>query len=111
MLQVYAGSIEDLSFIEMVAILQDFAGVTDMSNFLKRICMVSWDAVSKLESFVWIWNHFSRSLTWLLFNNSELCRMTYLNMIFYVVVSTYRYNKIDKICNSTQSPYQLESGL
>ena len=26
------------------------------------------DAISKLETFVWIWNHVSRPITWLLFN-------------------------------------------
>ena len=26
------------------------------------------DAISKLETFVWIWNHVSTSITWLLFN-------------------------------------------
>ena len=57
-----------------------------MSNFLS-FCMVLGDAISKLETFVWIWNH-SRSITWLLFNwrNTKLGQMTNLNVIFYMVV-------------------------
>ena len=33
-----------------------------------RVHMVWGDAISKLEKFVWIWNHVPRSITWLLFN-------------------------------------------
>ena len=64
-----------------------------------RVHMVWGDAISKLETFVWIWNHVSRSITQL--NNTKLGQMTNLNMIFYMVVSIY---KLDQICNSPQSP-------
>ena len=53
--------------------------------------MVLGDAVSKLETFVWILNH-------ILVNvhpkNIRLGQMTNLNMIFYVMVSDYRLVKI-----------------
>ena len=47
--------------------------------------MVLGDSVSKLETFVWILNHISRSITWPMFTllkNIKLGQMTNLNMIF-----------------------------
>ena len=57
-----------------------------------RVYMVLGDAVSKLETFVWILNHISRSITLSLFTlkSIKLSQMTNLNMIFHVVVSVYR---------------------
>ena len=54
------------------------------------------DAVSKLETFVWILNHISRSITWSMFTLKTLKygQMSSLNMILYVMVSDYRLVKI-----------------
>ena len=54
--------------------------------------MVLVDAVSKLETFVGILSHISRSITWSLFTlkASYLGQMINLDMIFHVVVSVYR---------------------
>ena len=57
--------------------------------------MVLGDAVLKLETFVRIFNHISRSnLVSVHPKNIKLGQMTNLNMIFYVVVSDYRLVKI-----------------
>ena len=58
--------------------------------------MILGDAISKLETFVWILNHISRSITWSLFilKGIILGQMTNLNMIFRVVVSVYRLDKL-----------------
>ena len=50
-------------------------------------------AVSKLEAFVWILNHISRSISYHP-NSVILGQMTNLNTIFHVVVSVYRFVKI-----------------
>ena len=53
--------------------------------------MILGDAISKLETFVWILNHISWSMTWSLFilKGIILGQMTNLNMIFHVEVSVY----------------------
>ena len=40
-------------------------------------------------------------------SNTKLGQMTNLKVVFYMEVSIY---KLDKICNSTQSPAQPQSG-
>jgi len=51
--------------------------------------MVLGEAVSKLETIVWILNHVSRSITWSLVypKSIKLGQATTLNVIFCVVVS------------------------
>ena len=59
--------------------------------------MVLGGAFSKLETFVWILNYISRSITWSLFILKAgiiLSQMTNLNMIFHVVMSVYRLVKL-----------------
>ena len=59
--------------------------------------MILGDAVLKLETFVWILNHISRSITWSRSVHPKsiiLGQMTDLNMIFHAVVSFYRLVKI-----------------
>ena len=55
------------------------------------------DAVTKLQTFVWIFKHVSRVTTWSLFNlkSTKLVQITNLNMTFYMVVSVYRQFKSD----------------
>ena len=94
--------------------------------------MVLGDAFLKLETFVWILNHISRSITWSLFiliasflvkwpistSSLRITRHDYsaelqtttqtnLNMIFHVVVSVYR---LVKIWNSPQFPDEFRNG-
>ena len=55
--------------------------------------MVLGDAVSKLETFVWILSHISRSIYNLVSAHPKsiiLGQMINLDMIFHVVVSVYR---------------------
>ena len=80
-----------------------------MNNFL-RIWIVLGDTVSKLETFVWIWNRFFKvhNLVVIQLNNTKLGQMTNLNMIFYTVVSVY---KLYKIFNLNKSPAQPQTGL
>ena len=54
--------------------------------------MVLGDAVSKLETFVWILSIISRSITWSLLHPKSIIlgQMINLDMIFHVVVSVYR---------------------
>ena len=58
--------------------------------------MVLGDAVSKLETFVWILNHISRSITWSLFSvhpkNIILGTMTNLKKRYIVPLAVYIYN-------------------
>ena len=57
--------------------------------------MILGNAVSTLETFVWILNHVSRSITWSLNPKSiKLGQMTSHNETFYVVVSVYRLVEI-----------------
>ena len=64
-----------------------------------------------VETFAWILNHISRSVTLFLFflKASILVQdqMTNLNMIFHVVVSVYRLFKIE---NSPQFPSEFRNG-
>ena len=55
-----------LSFLQIVGACRDFTVVTKLMKNL-RVYMVLGDAVSKLETFVWILSHNSRSITWSLF--------------------------------------------
>ena len=69
--------------------------------------MVLGESFSKLETFVWIWNRISRSITWsLLYKSIILGQMTNLNMISDVVVSVYRSAKIE---NSPQFPDEFRN--
>ena len=73
--------------------------------------MVLGDAVSKLEMFVWILSHVSRSITWSLFilKALEYCwSMTNLSKIFHVVVLVYR---MVKIWSLPQFPVEFRNGL
>ena len=56
------------------------------------------DVLSKLETFVWIWNHVS----------TKPGQVPNLKLVFCVVASIY---KLDKIYNLTHSPVQPQSGL
>ena len=57
--------------------------------------MILGDTVSKLETFVWILNHISKSITWSVRPKSIILgQMVNLNMIFHVVVSVYRLVKL-----------------
>ena len=57
--------------------------------------MILEDAVSKLQMFVWILNHISRSIGCSVHPKSIILgQMTNLNMIFHVVVSVYQLVKI-----------------
>ena len=58
--------------------------------------MILGDTVLKLETFVWILNHISRSITVVSVHPKSIIlgQMTNLNMIFHVVVSVYRLVKI-----------------
>ena len=50
--------------------------------------MVLGDFVSRLQTFVWIWNYVSRPITWSLYLKSiKLGQMTTLNVMFHMVVS------------------------
>ena len=96
------------------------------------VYMILGDTVLKLETFVWILNHISRSITWSLFiliasflvkwpistSSLRITRHDYsaelqtttqtnLNMIFHVVVSVYR---LVKIWNSPQFPDEFRNG-
>ena len=56
--------------------------------------MVLADALSKLETFVWILNHIVHNLVSVHPKSIKLGQMTNLNMIFHVVVPDYRLVKI-----------------
>ena len=57
-----------LIFFQIEGAWQDFTVLTKlMKNFKPRVYMVLGDAFSKLETFVWILNRISRSITWSLF--------------------------------------------
>ena len=53
-------------FFQVEGAWQDFTVVTKLIKIL-RVYMVLGDAFSKLETFVWILNRISRSITWSLF--------------------------------------------
>ena len=55
-----------LRFFQLVGAWRDFTVVIKLITNL-RVDMVFGDAVTKLETFVWIFNHSSRSITWSLF--------------------------------------------
>ena len=63
----WANSDFHLSFFQIVRAWRDFTVVTKLIKKMVRVYMVLGDAVSKLETFVWIFNHISRSITWSLF--------------------------------------------
>ena len=68
-----------------------------------------WARCLKLETFVWILNHNSRSITLSLFTlkASYLVKWPFnLNMIFHVVISVYR---LIKIWNSPQFPAEFRN--
>ena len=73
-----------------------------------RVNVILGDAVSKLETLIWILNHISRFIAWHLFTlkASYLVKMTNLNMIFHVVVPVYR---CVKIWNSPQCPAEFRN--
>ena len=72
--------------------------------------MVLGDDVSTLETFVWILNHVSKSITWFLFalKSMKLGQMTNLNVIFHMVGSVYR---LVTIRTSPQFPVEFRNGL
>ena len=72
--------------------------------------MVLGDDVSTLETFVWILNYVSKSITWFLFElkSMKLGQMTNLNVIFHMVGSVYR---LVTIRNSPQFPVEFRNGL
>ena len=73
--------------------------------------MVLGDDVSTLETFVWILNHVSRSITWFLFaqKSMKFGQMANLNMIFHMVGgSVYR---LVYIRNSPQFPVEFRNRL
>ena len=72
--------------------------------------MVLGDDVSTLETFLWILNHVSKSITWFLFalKSMKLGQMTNLNVIFHMVGSVYR---LVTIRNSPQFPVEFRNGL
>ena len=80
--------------------------------------MVLGDAVSTLETFVWILNHVSRSITWSPTKCIKLGQMTSLNVIYHLVVSVYQLVKISSLRNfgmayskNSLSPLKIEHGL
>ena len=69
--------------------------------------MILEDAVSKLQMFVWILNHISRSIGCSVHPKSIILgQMTNLNMIFHVVVSVYQ---LVKIWNSPKFPDEFRN--
>ena len=75
----------------------DFKSITEViEKFKSLIYMVLRDAVSTLETFVWILNHVSRSINGSLFfpKSIKLGQMTTLNVIFHVVLSAYQLVEI-----------------
>ena len=71
--------------------------------------MVLGDAVSKLETFVWILKPYFKvhNLVYVHPKSNILGQMTKLNMIFHLAVSVYRFIKIQ---NSPQFPAELRNG-
>ena len=78
-------------------------------NF-KSLYMILGDAVSQLQTFVWILNHISRSNNLVSVHPKSTIRgeMINVNTIFHVVVSAYRFVKIG---NSPQLPAEFQKGL
>ena len=79
-----------LSSFQIVGAQRDFTVVTKLIRNL-RFYIVLGDALSKLETFVWILNHNSFSVGP---KSIILDQMTNFNMIFHVVMSVYRLVKI-----------------
>ncbi len=59
-------SVFHLSFFQIMGLWQDFTAVTKLIKIL-RDYMVLGDAGLQLETFVWIFNHVSKSITSFLF--------------------------------------------
>ena len=99
-----------LIFFQTEGARQDFTVVTKLIKIL-RVYMVLGDAFSKLETFVWILNRISRSITWSLFilKASYLVKQTNLNMIFHSFM--WRCQFIDQLNYETRPSSLMNFGM
>ena len=93
-----------------------FKSITKLKKL--RVYMILGDAVSTLETFVWILNHVSRSITWSPTKYIKSGQMTSLNVICHLVVSVYQLVKISSLRNfgiayskNSLSPLKIEHCL